>query len=73
MQKYHRYQNYDKKWITKYATEGQPFLIDVYNSQNWSETCTDNDMIVGSQLMRGIDLDEHNLDYKLGNSDVKLM
>ncbi len=30
-------------------------------------------MIVKSQLLEGIYLNEHNLDYKLGNGDVKLM
>ncbi len=40
-----------KKWIIKYSTEGQPFLISVYNRQNWSETWIGivNDMIVESQ------------------------
>ncbi len=47
----------------------------MYNRQNWSETCIGivNDMIVESQLLGGIDLNELNLGYKLGNGDVKLM
>ncbi len=74
-QKYHRYQNNDKKWIIKYETEGWPFLIAVYNRQNWSEICIGivNYIILESQLLGGIDLNERNLDYKLGNGDVKLM
>ncbi len=45
----------------EYATEGQPFLVAVYNKQNWSEICCGivNNIIVESQLLGDIDLHGH--------------
>ncbi len=64
-----------KQWIMKYATEGQPFLIAVFSKETKSEICIGivNNVIMRSQLLGGIDLNERNLDYKLGNGDVKMM
>ncbi len=76
IKKHHRYQNNDKTMDCGVCNRGSAiFLIAVYNRQNWSGTCIGivNDMIVESKLLGGIDLNECNLDYKLGNGDVKLM
>ncbi len=59
----------------EYATKGQPFLIAVYNKQTWTETRigVTNTMIVESQLLGGIDLNEANLERELGTGDAELM
>ena len=64
-----------KEWIMEYATRGQPFLVAVYNKQTRTETCIGviNNMIVESQLLGGIDLNEANLECEFGNGDVELM
>ncbi len=64
-----------KQWIMEYATKGQPFLVAVYNKQTWTEICIGviNNMIVESQLLGGIDLNEPNMSCKLWNDEVKLM
>ncbi len=64
-----------KPWMMKYATEGHPFLITVYNRLNCSEICIGivHNVIVKSQLLRVIDLNELDLDYILGNVEVKFM
>ncbi len=77
-QKYNNYQNIKipvKQWIMEYAKKGQPFLIDVFCKETKSKICIGvfNNMIVESQLLGGIELNECNLDFKLGESDVRLM
>ncbi len=64
-----------KQWIMEYVTKYQPFLVTVYNRQTLSETCIAilNHKILESQLLGGIDLNEGNLEFILGNGDVKLM
>ena len=64
-----------KQWIIEYATKGQPFLVAVYNRQTWTETCIGiiNNMIVESQLLGGIDLNEANLECEFNKGDVELM
>ncbi len=77
-QKYKNIQNIKtqtKEWIMEYATNNQPFLFAVYSKQTQSEICIGivNNMIVESQLSGRLDLNEHNLDYMLGNDDVRLI
>ncbi len=64
-----------KQWIMEYATKGQPFLVVVYNKQTLTEICIGviNNMIVESQLLGGIDLNEANLQCKLSNDEIKWM
>ncbi len=59
----------------EYATKGQPILVVVFNKQTWTETCIGviNNMIVESQLLGGIDLNEANLECELGKGDVELI
>ncbi len=55
--------------------EGQPFLFVVFSKETKSEICIGitNNMIVENQLFGGIELNEHNLDFMLGDGNVKLM
>ncbi len=65
----------EKQWIMEYATKLQPFLGSVCNRQTQSEMFIGivNHMIVELQLLGGIDLNVGNLEFILGNGDVKLM
>ncbi len=77
-QKYRNDQNIKipvKQWIMEYATKGWPFLIAVFSKETKSEICIGitNNMIVENQLFGGIELNEHNLDFMLGDGNVKLM
>ena len=77
-QKYKNFQNIKipiKQWIMEYAKKGQPFLLAVFCKETKSEICIGitNDMIVESQLLGGIELNERNLDFMLGDGDVRLM
>ncbi len=51
------------------------FLIDVFSREIQLEICIciTNNMIAESQLLGGIELNERNLDFMLGDSNVKLM
>lgn len=69
-----------KQWIMEYAKKGHPFLVAVTckkkNFKNKrSEICIGivNHMIVESQLLGGINLNESNLDYIVGNDSVELI
>ncbi len=64
-----------KEWIMEYATKGRPFLVAVYNKQTRAEICIGiiNNIIVESQLLGGIDLNNANLENKFYNGDVELM
>ncbi len=64
----------------EYAKKGHPFLVAVTcNKKNFkkkrSEICIGivNHMIVESQLLGGIDLNEHKLDYVVDNDSVELI
>ncbi len=56
----------------KYATNGYPLLGALYSTQKQSETCMGivNNVIVELQLLGGVDMNECNLDYVLGNGDA---
>ncbi len=56
-----------KQWIMEYAKKVQPFLFAVFCKETKSRICIGitNDMIVESQLLGGIELNEHNLDFML--------
>ncbi len=77
-QKYKNFENIKKpikQWIMEYAKKGQPFLFAVFCKETKSEICIGitNDMIVESQLLGGIELNERNLDLMLGEGNVRLM
>ncbi len=77
-QKYKNYQNIKipiKQWIMEYAKKGQPFLLAVFCKKTKLEICIGitNDMIVESQLLGGIELNERNLDLMLGEGNVRLV
>ncbi len=77
-QKYKNYQNIKipiKQWIMEYAKHGQSFLFAVFCKETKSEICIGitNDMIVESQLLGGIELNERNLDFMLGKGNIRLM
>ncbi len=59
----------------EYASEGQPILFAVFSKETKSEICIciTNNMIVESQLLGGIDLNEHNSDFMLSIGDVRLI
>ncbi len=62
-QNYRNYQNIKipvKQWIMKYATKGQPFLIDVFSKETKLEICIGitNNMTVESQLLGSNELNE---------------
>ncbi len=59
----------------EYTLEGKPLLIAVLYKETLSEICTGvkNNKIVESQLLGGIDLNKLNLDFMLGDGDVRLM
>ena len=79
--RFQKYKNCDnikipiKQWIIEYAKNGQPFLLAVFYKKTKSEICIgiNNDMIVESQLLGGIELNERNLDLMLGEGDVRLV
>ena len=76
-QKYRNYQNIKipiQQWIMEYAKNGQPFLFAVFCKETKLEICIgiSNNMIVESQLLGGIELNECNLNYILGDGDVRL-
>ncbi len=77
-QKYRNYQNIKiptKQWIMEYATKGQPFSFSVFCKETKSEICIGitNDVIVESQLLGDIELNEGNLDFMLCDNNVRLM
>ncbi len=77
-QKYKNFENIKipiKQWIMEYAKNGQPFLFAVFCKKTKSEICIGitNDMIVESQLLGGIELNDCNLDFMLGEGNVRLM
>ncbi len=57
------------------AKKCQPFLFGVLCKETKSEICIGitNDMNVESQLLGGIELNECNLDFILGEGDVRLV
>ena len=59
----------------EYAKHSQPFLFAVFCKETKSEICIGitNDMIVKSQLLGGIELNECNLDFMLGDGNIRLM
>ncbi len=59
----------------EYAKKGQLFLFAVFSKETKSEICIGviNNMIVESQLLGGIELNEGNLDFMLGDGNVRLI
>ncbi len=73
-QKYKNFQNIKiifKQLMMEYARQGHPFLFAVLNKKTKSDFCIGmtNNMIVESQLLGNIDLNERNLDLILGDDD----
>ena len=64
-----------KDKIIDLSSSGQPFLVCVYNKKMSADICIGilGNMIVKSNLLGGINLNEPNLDYLLGDGDLRIV
>ena len=63
-----------KEWIIDFASSGRPFIVCFYNKKKRAEICIGilGTMIVESNLFGGIDLNDTNLDYVIGDGQIHI-